>query len=73
MKDEALGRGVVEGITPSLNERICFQIGDRLVFISAPYDGSNTRPMDMEAILAYCREHPTCRLLLWLDGKIKEL
>ncbi len=73
MKDETLGRGVVEGIAPSLNERICFQIGDRLVFISAPYDGTNTRPMDMEAIIGYCRAHPKARLLLWLNGEIKEL
>ena len=73
MKDETLGRGVIEGVNPSLNERICFQIGDRLVFISAPYDGTNTRPMNMEAILGYCRGHPKARLLLWLNNVIKEL
>ena len=73
MKDEIPVIMATEVNIPSLNERICFQIGDRLVFISAPYDGSNTRPMDMEAILGYCKGHPKARLLLWLNNEIKEL
>ena len=73
MEDEIPVIMATEMRTVSLNERICFQIGDRLVFISAPYDGTNTRPMDLEAIVAYCREHPKARLLLWLNNVIKEL
>lgn len=73
MKDETLGRGVVEGITPSLNQKVCLMLGERQLFVSLPYDGVNTRKPDWGVIIEFAKSHPAARLLLWLNNEIREL
>ena len=58
---------------PSLNQRIALQLeGGREVYVSIPFDSNAPRP-DWEAIKEYAKQHPKARLLLWLNGQIKEL
>lgn len=57
----------------SLSQRVALQLeGGREVYISIPFDGTNIPP-DREAITEYAKQHLEARLLLWLNGEIKEL
>jgi len=58
---------------PSLNQRVALQLdGGREVYVSIPFD-PNATPPNWEAITEYARQHSETRLLLWLNGQIKEL
>lgn len=64
---------VSEVAIPSLNERLAIIRPDgREVYLSIPFDRNSPKP-DWKAIKEYIVQHPKARLLLWLNGEIKEL
>jgi hypothetical protein len=60
-----------EGPLERLSQHIDFQFSHE-VYVTTPRDGGNIPP-DWGALGEYAKQHPEARVLLWLDGQIKEL
>jgi hypothetical protein len=60
-----------EGPLERLSQHIDYQLGHE-VYVTTPRDGGNLPP-DWGALGEYAKQHPEARVLLWLDGQIKEL